>query len=121
MATHVQSRIRSRQPRGIVEGVAIGHQRGRSQDSVPMRFDDPLVHIGGESEVIRIDYQPLQNNPSLIRRNFLGLARTSFNSDCVSRETPFKDSYNCGFTSNCPIVPCPALSLSTVPLRLLTS
>ena len=43
---------------GVFERVAVGHQSGRGQDSVPVRFDDPGVHIASEAEIIGIDNQP---------------------------------------------------------------
>ena len=40
----------------------IRHQRGCGQNSVPVRFDDPLIDIGRESEIVRVDDQSLRNS-----------------------------------------------------------
>src|ERR1035441_4872541 len=44
-----------------------------------MRFHDPFVHVGRESEIVGVDYQLFsgdQNRVSRMVRNFLGFART---------------------------------------------
>ena len=92
MAAHVESRIGVRQLYSVVERGSIGHQRRRSQDPVAVRLDDAFVHIGGESEIIRVDEQPSQNIPSLMRRNFFGLARMSLRRLCASRVAPLSES-----------------------------
>ena len=60
-----------------------------------MRVHNPPVHIGRETEVIRIDYQLFsraQNIFTVSERNFLGLARISFVSDCISPVALVSDS-----------------------------
>src|ERR1035441_4082590 len=118
----------ARQADRILEGIAVGHQGGRGQDAVAVRFHDAGVDVRREAEIVGVDYElfPLdqngnQNSVSRMVRNFLGLARMSLASDWNSRVAPFSESYNAGLTSICPSVPCPALSLSMVPLNLAMS
>src|SRR4051794_36964860 len=114
MAADVQGGMLARQAHGIFERISVGHQRSRREDPVRVRVDDAPVHVGGETEVIRIDDQAFQNRASLMRRNFFGFARKSLNNSCSSRVAPFMLSYSAGFTSNCPMVPWPELTLSMV-------
>src|ERR1035438_10389268 len=114
----------ARQADRILEGIAVGHQGGRGQDAVAVRFHDAGVDVRREAEIVGVDYELFprrQNRASRMVRNFLGLARMSLASDWNSRVAPFSESYNAGFTSICPSVPCPELSLSMVPLNLATS
>ena len=74
MAAQVKRGILGSQPDRIVEGGAVGHQRSRSENAALVRFDNSLVHILRKAEVIRVDDQPFQDSPSLMRRNFFGLA-----------------------------------------------
>src|SRR5580704_6407343 len=81
----------ARQPYRIVEGCAIGHQRSGGENTAAVRVHNSAVHIGGETEIVRVDYQLFartQNICSWIVRNFLGLARMSFTSDCASAVVP---------------------------------
>ena len=74
----------------MIERVAIGHQGGRSQDAVAMRFDDPFVHIAREAEVVGIEDEPdglwrriqnaTQNRVIRMVRNFLGFASKSLST-----------------------------------------
>src|ERR1017187_99613 len=124
VAPDIERRRFPRQPYRVVEGLPVGHHRGRCQDAAAMRFHNPLVHIRREPKVIRIDNQlfsSAQNIFSWIVRNFLGLARTSFISKCISPVAAFSESKSCGLVSNCPTVPCPALILSTNPVSLSSS
>ncbi len=89
----------------VIESRAVGHQRGGGQNAVAVCLYDALVDVAGEAEVIRVDHQPLQNRPSLIRRNFFGLARKSLSRPVISRVVMLMDSYNCGLTSSWPSVP----------------
>ena len=81
------------QPRCVIERFAIGHQSGRGQNPILMRFDNPAVDVSRVSEIIRIHYKlslERQNSASLIRRNFLGLARMSLSNWCSSPVAPFR-------------------------------
>jgi len=42
---------------GVLERAAIRHQRGRRQNPVLVCFDDALIDIAGEAEVIGVDHQ----------------------------------------------------------------
>ena len=60
---------------------------------IPQRWDlhDPGVHARGQSEIIGVDDQLFprgQKSPSLMVRNFLGLARSSLPRDFNSRVAP---------------------------------
>ncbi len=81
------------QPCSVIERFAIGHQGGRSQNPVLVRFDNPSVDVSRKAEIIRIHYKlsrKRQNNASLMRRNFLGLARMSLSNWCSSPVAPFR-------------------------------
>src|SRR5215472_12659158 len=89
MAANIESGDLGCTAHSVIEGLAVGHQRGRSEDTAAVRLENALVYVGRESKVIRVDYQLLQNRPSLMRRNFLGLAWMSLRRPWVSRATPF--------------------------------
>src|ERR1700719_3363557 len=112
MDADVQLRIFARQRDGVVERRAGRHQCGRGENSLPMRVHNALVDIARKAEVIGVRDEVFQKRPSLMRRNFFGLARKSCMSPCISRVAPLRLSYNCGLTSSCPMVPCPELTLS---------
>src|SRR5258708_7721260 len=93
--SNIQFRILARQRHRVVKGGACGHQRSGSEYPVPMGMYDALVDVASEAEIIGVRYEEFQNRPSLMRRNFFGLARKSFISRCISRVAPFKLSYSC--------------------------
>ena len=90
-------RILARQRDRVIEGGAGGHQRGGGENALAMRVDDAVVDVAREAEIVGVRDQVFQalNKPSLMRRNFFGLARKSFISRCISRVAPFRLSYNC--------------------------
>ena len=47
----------ARQPHGVVEPLAIRHQRGCRENAAAMRFHNPLVHVGREAEIVGVDHQ----------------------------------------------------------------
>src|SRR5579862_3606040 len=103
MAANVQRARFAGPAHRVVECVAVGHQGGCAQNPLAVSGDDTPVHVRSKSEVVGIDDQSLAENQkiaSLMRRNFLGLARMSLASDWNSRMAPFMASYICGFTSN---------------------
>src|SRR5438105_3878349 len=114
----------SGQAYSVVEGAAIRHQRGRGENAMAVRFHDSFIHVLRETEVVGVYHQLFargQNSLSWILRNFLGLARMSFISACISRVAAFSVSYSCGLTTNCPSAPCPELMRSTVEFSFDTS
>jgi len=42
---------------GVAKSVCIGHQRRGCHNSMRMAFDDPAIHAGGQSKVIRVNNQ----------------------------------------------------------------
>src|SRR5205823_12691229 len=113
----IERRVLTRQAHGGVECRSVRHDGGSRENTVLVSFDNSLVHIAGEAEVIGIHHQlflVVQKMASLMRRNFLGFARISLRSWCSSPVAPFRVSYNCGFTASCPSVPCLEFRRSTV-------
>ena len=55
MASDVESRILTRDPDGVIESGAVRHQGGRGENAHAVGLENSLVHIRGESEVIRVD------------------------------------------------------------------
>ena len=76
----------------VIEGIAIGHQRGGGEYPAGVGVDNAGVHVAGESEVIGVDNQAFQNSLSWMVRNFLGLARKSFIIRFISFMVPFMES-----------------------------
>ncbi len=102
---------------GVVEAGAGGHEGGGGEDAVEVGFEDAGVDFGGEAEVVGIDEEMARGNQksaSLMRRNFLGLARKSFMRPFISTAVPLRFSYREGFTRSWPRVPWPELILSMV-------
>src|SRR5580693_7901628 len=114
MNADIELGILARQFHGVVEGGASGHDGGSSENPVAVSLDDAFVDVASEAEIVGVGNQQSQNIASLMRRNFFGLARKSFIRRCISRVVPLRLSYNCGLTSSCPSVPCPALILSSM-------
>src|SRR5581483_11736541 len=124
MAADIERGDFTRPAERVVEGGAVGHQGGGGEDAAAVGLDDAFVHVRGKAEIVGVDDQLFaggQKIVSLMVRNFLGLARMSLASDWNSRVAPFIASYNCGFTTNCPRLPCPALMRSTVLFILASS
>ena len=95
VAPHVQRRNTAGKVNGVPESGPHGHERGGRDDAFLVRFQDALIHAAGETEVVRVDDQPpapVQKSPSLMLRNFLGLARKSFIRVRISWVAPFRDS-----------------------------
>src|ERR1700683_382926 len=115
VAADIERCVGPRDADGVVKRIAIGHQRGSGENAGAVRFEDAEVHFRRESKIVGIHDEPLtQKMASLMRRNFLGLARMSLASAWNSRMAPFMASYNCGLTSNCPRVPWPEVMRSMV-------
>ena len=96
--------------------------KGSKQRRVPIH--DAAVDVGRKAEVVGIHDQSFggaQKIASLMRRNFFGLARISFARPWNCCMASFMVLYNCGFTSNCPTVPCPELIWSMVVSSLAAS
>ncbi len=74
----------------IVKRRAVRHQSGGGENTLAVRAHDAMVHVARETEIVGVNNQLLQNNDSLICRNFFGLARKSFISPCISWEVPFR-------------------------------
>jgi hypothetical protein len=55
MAADVECGILTSEPYGVVERGTGRHQSGSGQDAVAMSFNDSLVHVACESEIVRID------------------------------------------------------------------
>lgn len=82
MATDIERLDLAGKAHGIVKCISICHQGSRGENSVAMSLEDTAVHVGRETKIVSIYDEPLaQKMASLIRKNFLGLARMSFASD----------------------------------------
>ena len=57
MTSDIQRRGLARQFNGVPERIPVGHQRGRGENTFAVGFDDALVHIARETEIIRVDYE----------------------------------------------------------------
>lgn len=57
MAPHAEKWSSLRRIHSIMKCPAIGHQRGRGNDSASMSFDDGAIDARSESEIIGIDDQ----------------------------------------------------------------
>jgi hypothetical protein len=55
MATDVERWCFIGKPHGVGKGVAVRHQRGRSNDPMPVSMNDPCVYISSKSEIIGVD------------------------------------------------------------------
>src|SRR5436305_1602010 len=68
---------------------------GGGEDAVAVRLDNAFVDVRREAEIVRVHHQLFacyQNSLSWMVRNFLGFARMSFISDCISRVAPLSVS-----------------------------
>ena len=57
VAADIERRRLARQPHRVLEGLAVGHQRGRGQNAVAVRFHDARVHVRREAEIVRVHHQ----------------------------------------------------------------
>ena len=55
MAADIERRSFLAPAHGVVKGRAGGHQRGRGENAVAVRFDDSLIHVAREAEVVGVD------------------------------------------------------------------
>ncbi len=55
MDSHIQAWKGATQGYGMVKGPARGHKGGSGDDSLAMRFGDPVIHSFGYAEIVRID------------------------------------------------------------------
>ena len=60
MAAYIERWCFMCQANGIVEGIAIGHQGSRCENSFAVRLDDSGVHVVREAEIVGIDDETLQ-------------------------------------------------------------
>ena len=95
VASNIQAGVQAGKLNGVLEGCPSRHQSRGREDAVAVRFQDAVVHVGREPEVVGIYDQKLraaQKMPNLMRRNFFGLARKSFMNALISCVAPFSDS-----------------------------
>ena len=95
MSADVERRRFACQFHGVLEGGAVRHQRGCRKDAGAVRLDNAAVHVKRETEIVRVNNETsggAQKSPSLMRRNFFGLARKSFMNALISCVAPFSDS-----------------------------
>ena len=57
MAANIQRRRLPSQHHCLIKRRAIRHNRRRRENALPVRGDDPRIHVARETEVIRIDHQ----------------------------------------------------------------
>ena len=41
---------------GVIERIAVVHERGRGEDAAAMRFHNARIHVGRETEIIRVHH-----------------------------------------------------------------
>ena len=90
MCTDIESGRLFRKPNGVVKRVPVGHQGCGGENTIDMRVDNSGIHIACETEIVRIDNEPAQNQKrfNLMDKNFFGLARKSLSNSCSSRVVP---------------------------------
>ncbi len=95
MAPHIERWKLAGEPHRMVKRIAIRHQRGGSENTVPMGMRDAVVHVPRKAEIVRVNNESFhgdQKIESFTRKYFLGLARTSFMNSFNSVLNPLSDS-----------------------------
>ena len=57
MDADIERRVLAGQADRIVKRRAGGHQRGCGEDALAVRFDNPLIHVAREAEVVGVNHQ----------------------------------------------------------------
>ena len=57
MDADIERRIFAGQTYGVVKRRAGGHERGGGEDALAVRFDNSLIHVAREAEIVGINHQ----------------------------------------------------------------